>query len=377
MDYSVIENYLSRVAESRVYDAPVWKSAQGGAPAISYLDGGMLAALYSLYRRTGDKKYLNYLDGYFDFYVGDDGAIVGYNQENYDIRDVGQGRALFDLYRETGKIKYKKAIDLLYNQLLRQQRTDFGNFGNNKTYPLQVTLEGLYAAMPFYTRYESEFNRGRNYADIVKQLRNIYAYAYDSYKKLYHSGWDTSNTAFWCDPETGLSKAVLLRSTGWYLAALADTISYFDMSAPDLKAELITIFRKSAEGLEQYIDAAKNTLCQVPDRNGEEGNFFEASGNLLIAYALMKGARLGYTDRRFAEIGENVFNAVCGEYLSETEDGNLQLDGISIADLPVADDDRRKDGTYEYYVCEPLVKNDALGIVPLVLAYSEIKTLKK
>lgn len=64
MDYSVIENYLSRVAESRVYDAPVWKSAQGGAPAISYLDGGMLAALYSLYRRTGDKKYLNYLDGW-------------------------------------------------------------------------------------------------------------------------------------------------------------------------------------------------------------------------------------------------------------------------------------------------------------------------
>lgn len=377
MDYTIIEKYLGRITDESTPEAPLWKNADGAAPAVTRLDGCMLTALYSLYRRTGDKKYLAFLDNYADFYIGDDGAITGYDQEKFDVYDIGQGRVLFDLYRETGKIKYKKAIDLLYNQILRQPRTDFGNFGNNKVYPLQVYLEGIYSALPFYTRYETEFNRGKNYADVVKQFRNIYAYAYDGYKKLYHNGWDTSNTAFWCDPETGLSKAFLLRPIGWFLAALADVIGYFDMSAPDLKAELITTFRKTVEGLEQYIDEEKKMFCQVPDCKGEEGNFFETSGNLLLAYAMMKGARLGYTDRRFAAVGEGVFNAVCREYLTETEDSDLELGGISLADLPLSDDDRRKDGSFEYYTSETVVKNDAAGIVPLVLAYTEIKSLRK
>ena len=39
------------------------------------------------------------------------------------------------------------------------------------------------------------------------------------------------------------------------------------------------------------------------------------------------------------------------------------------------DDNRRRDGSYEYYISEPIVENDAKGIGPLILAYTEVKKL--
>jgi len=32
-----------------------------------------------------------------------------------------------------------------------------------------------------------------------------------------------------------------------------------------------------------------------------------------------------------------------------------------------------RNGTYEYYISEPVVQDDAKGIAPLVLSYSEVK----
>ena len=36
---------------------------------------------------------------------------------------------------------------------------------------------------------------------------------------------------------------------------------------------------------------------------------------------------------------------------------------------------RRRDGTYGYYISEPVVENDAKGTGPFVMAYTEIKRL--
>lgn len=231
-------------------------------------------------------------------------------------------------------------------------------------------------AQVFYTRYETVFNRGRNYGDIVKQFRNVYEHMYDNEKKLYYHGWDVSKQAFWSDGETGLSKSFWLRSIGWYTVGLVDAISYFDTSRPNLKAELITIFRKTIEGLEQYIDPEKHMFWQVVDQMGREGNYVETSGSAMIAYAMMKGARLGFVDRRFAAVGEKVFNGICREYLTET-DGQLNLGGICLMAGLGPENNPTRDGTYEYYISEPVVENDAKGTGPFVMAYTEIKMLKR
>lgn len=379
MKYSVIDRYIDRLIEESTPDAPIWNIEniqKGKEPAWNYIDGCMMTSLYTIYRLTGNRKYLDFIDNFVDYYVFDDGTIRGYEMSTYNVDNINEGRVLFDLYRETGKPKYKRAINLLYSQLQSQPRNEEGNFWHKKIYPNQVWLDGLYMAQVFYTRYETTYNRGRNYGDIVKQFRNVWLNMYDNDKKLYYHGWDTSKQAFWADPETGLSKSFWLRSIGWYTVGLVDAISYFDLSRPNLKTELITIFRKTIEGLEQYIDPEKHMFWQVVDQMGREGNYVETSGSAMIAYAMMKGARLGFVDRRFAAVGEKIFNGICREYLTET-DGELNLGGICLMAGLGPESNPARDGTYEYYISEPVVENDAKGTGPFVMAYTEIKMLKR
>ncbi len=378
MNYSVIDRYIDRLIDETTPDAPIWNIEnirQGKEPAWNYIDGCMMTSLYTIYKLTGNRKYLNFIDKFVDYYVYDDGTIRGYEMSTYNVDNLNEGRVLFDLYKETGKPKYRRAINLLYSQLQSQPRTETGNFWHKKIYPNQVWLDGLYMAQVFYTRYETTFNSGRNYGDIVKQFRNVWNNMYDNDKKLYYHGWDVSKQAFWANSETGLSKSFWLRSVGWYTVGLVDAISYFDLSRPNLKAELITIFRKTIEGLEQYIDPEKHMFWQVVDQMGREGNYVETSGSAMIAYAMMKGARLGFVDRRFAAVGEKIFNGICREYLTET-DGELNLGGICLMAGLGPEDKPHRDGTYDYYISEPVVENDAKGTGPFVMAYTEIKMLK-
>ena len=234
MDYSVIDRYIDRLIDDTTPDKPVWniENIKHGKPAgWNYIDGCMMTSLYTIYQQTGKKKYLDFIDKFVDYYVFDDGAIRGYDLETYNVDNLNEGRVLFDLYRETGKPKYKKAIELLYSQIKGQPRTVTGNFWHKKIYPEQVWLDGLYMAQVFYTRYEAEFNGGKNFGDIVKQFQSVYVNLYDKEKRLYYHGWDSSKKSFWCD-KNGLSKSFWLRAIGWYTVGLADTIGYMDRSRP-------------------------------------------------------------------------------------------------------------------------------------------------
>ena len=91
----------------------------------------------------------------------------------------------------------------------------------------------------------------------------------------------------------------------------------------------------------------------------------------MIAYAMLKGARLGVLDSSFADLGEKTFAGIADRYLSFT-DNDLNLGGIClVAGLGPADNLGR-DGSYEYYISEPVVENDAKGVAPFLLCYTEV-----
>ena len=374
MDYRIIDKYIDRLIADTVPEAPVWNIENikhGKAAGWNYIDGCMMTSLYTIYKLRGEKRYLDFIDNFIDYYVYEDGNVRGYELETYNVDNLNEGRVLFDLYAETGKDKYLKAIELLHRQVLGQPRTEYGNFWHKKIYPDQVWLDGLYMAQVFYTRYETQFNGGKNLEDIVKQFENVYAHMYDKRKKLYYHGWDCTKKAFWSDRETGLSKNFWLRAVGWYTVGLVDAIGYFPDGAQGLKERLNRIFGSTLEGLEQYVDADKDMFWQVEKKKKREGNYLETSGSAMIAYAMMKGARLGLVDKRFAATGRRIFEGICREYLSE-RDGKLNLGGICLMAGLGPESNRRRDGTYEYYISEPVVENDAKGTGPFVMAYTEL-----
>ena len=94
MDYSVIDRYIDRLIAETTPDAPVWNIENirhGKKAGWNYIDGCMMKSLYSLYKLTGDKKYLNFVDNFIDYYVFEDGSILGYDQETYNLAETDGG----------------------------------------------------------------------------------------------------------------------------------------------------------------------------------------------------------------------------------------------------------------------------------------------
>jgi unsaturated rhamnogalacturonyl hydrolase len=109
---------------------------------------------------------------------------------------------------------------------------------------------------------------------------------------------------------------------------------------------------------------------QVPDKKDAKGNYLETSGTALISYAILKAVRLGFIAPRYAEIGVKGFDGICEKYLSKNEDGTLKLGGICL--VAGLGGKQHRDGSLEYYFSEPVVENEAKGVAPFLLAYTEI-----
>ena len=113
---------------------------------------------------------------------------------------------------------------------------------------------------------------------------------------------------------------------------------------------------------------------QLPARGGEEPNYLETSGSSIMAYCMLKGVRLGILPESYREYALKAFNGVCNMYLKE-KDGNLSLGGICLVAGLGPESNKRRDGSFEYYMSEPIVEDDAKGIGPLLLAYTEMRRL--
>ena len=372
-----IEAYVERLLAESTPDKPLWnieKIKEGKINGWNYIDGCMMIALLNMHKITGQSRYYEFAENFLDYYVFEDGSLRGFKEEEYNLDNICEGRVLFDVYAMSGKEKYRKAIETLYGQILRQPRTHEGNFWHKAIYPNQVWLDGLYMAQVFYSRYTTEMEGGKNYGDILNQFRTVRAKMFDPETGLYRHGYDASKTAFWAG-ENGCSKNPWLRSLGWFSAALIDVTAEVK-DCPEFTAEMTGIAQELAKNLLPYIDEESGMLWQVPNQVGREGNYPETSGSAMIAYFYLKGARLGMLDKSYAPIGEKIFQSICDRYLTETN-GKLNLGGICLVAGLGPENNRRRDGTYEYYISEPIVENDAKGLAPFLMCYTELLLSQK
>jgi len=375
----IIVKYIDELLEKSTPEAPMWnieKIKQGLKSKWNYIDGCMIKAVLQMYAISKDEKYLKFADDFIDYRVFEDGTIDGYNVGEKNIDNVNAGKTLFELYDLTGKEKYRKAIDLVYSQIEIMPRCKSGNFWHKDIYPNQVWLDGMYMGQPFYLEYETRFNNRKNYDDIFSQFKFVIENMRNPLNGLYFHAMDTSREAFWCDKVTGLSQLSWLRAIGWYSMALLDSLEIVDNSDHKFDAEVKMLqdaFVDLINSMIKYQDES-GMWYQVVNVGGMDRNYLETSGSSIMAYALLKGVRLGFLPESYRTYGEKAFHGICEKYLSEDENGELHLDGIClVAGLGGAN---RRSGTFDYYMSEPVVKDDAKGVGPFLLAYTEMKRLE-
>ena len=93
-----------------------------------------------------------------------------------------------------------------------------------------------------------------------------------------------------------------------------------------------------------------------------------------MAYSLFKGVRLGYLPDSYAQYAEKAINGICDKSILIQAQATTSSGGICLVEVLAARTEDR--GTYEYYMSEPIVEDDAKGVGPFLLAYTELLRYK-
>ncbi|WP_233454793.1 glycoside hydrolase family 88/105 protein [Hymenobacter negativus] len=337
-----------------------------------YEQGLMMFAMERIWERTGDAKYFNYIKKNLDYSVQADGSILRYKQEDFNLDNMATGRALLLVSQMSvpGNEKYIKAVQYLRKQLDGQPRTKEGGFWHKKIYTNQMWLDGLYMAEPFYANYSQVFNQAAGFDDVAKQFALIEKHLVDAKTGLLYHGYDESKEQAWANKTTGQSPNFWDRGIGWYGMALVDVLDYFPANHPQ-RPMLIKALQRLAPALAKYQDPKTGTWSLVMAQEGRKGNYAEASGSSMFVYALAKGVRMGYLDKKYAEVAKKGYDGLLKTFVETEPTGALAFNGtVSVGGLGGKP---YRDGSFEYYLTEPLRKNDLKGVGPFILASTEME----
>jgi unsaturated rhamnogalacturonyl hydrolase len=350
-----------------------WNDSLAHKPAHwSYDMGVVLKGMEALWKATGDATYFKYIQKSMDAWVNEDGTIRGYDPHEFNIDNVNDGKLLLTLYRVTEKVKYKKAADLVRSQLQNHPRTKEGSFWHKKVYPWQVWLDGLYMGQPFYAEYAMLFNEDSAFNDITRQFAAIERHTRDPKTGLLYHGWDESKEQKWANKETGTSPHFWARALGWYGMAIVDALDYYPANHPG-RDTLIAILNRFTKAVTKVQDAKTGLWYDVVDMPTAPKNYFEASASSMLVYTIAKGIRKGYLPTTYWANAKKGYDGIVKTFVGRNANGEVELKGtVKVSGLG---GNPYRDGSYEYYMSEPVIVNDWKGIGAYLLAGAEVENM--
>lgn len=359
------KNYVRMVDSDMIRNPEAWMIDFSKTLKWNYCHGLVMQAILQVYDKTGETKYYDYVYDYADTMVNTDGTIKTYNPLEYNIDRVNTGKILFPILAKTGQQRFKVALDHQREQMRTHPRTSGGSFWHKKVYPHQVWLDGLYMAGPFLAQYAKENDEQALFDDVALQILDVRKHLYDPTTGLYFHGWDESRKQRWADPETGLSPHFWSRSIGWYMMAVVDVLDFLPENHKDRLA-LIKIFQELSVALAKFRDEKTGMWYQVTDLGGRQGNYLESTGSIMFIYSWIKGAQKGYLDKSYLKKGEQAYQQFLKRFVKTESDGTWSItDCCSVAGL--GGDKKYRDGSFEYYISEPIRDNDPKAIGPFIM----------
>lgn len=338
---------------------------KGGA--WCYEDGCLYRGLIALYEATGNDRWLGHLLRLISRQVDEDGNLVGYASDEFNIDNILAGRALLFLDRLTGERKWRQGAAALARQLETHPRTQSDVYWHKLRYPHQIWLDGLYMALPFKVEYGQATDRPDMVEDAIRQFATALDLTYDRKAELYRHGYDEARKQPWADAGTGLSPAHWARSIGWLTMAFADLIE--NLPEGQKRREITSRATALASRL-LTLRTADHRWLQVIDRPDEPQNYAESSATAMFSYFLQKLARLG-GPLSHAEFGRASLQSLARHELLKSADGHFRLHNICCVAGLGGFNGQYRDGTVQYYLSEEIRPDDIKGVGPLMMAHAE------
>ena len=361
-------------------------------PKWSYVMGIELEGMLDTYLRYGGEDIRQYCQMYTDTMINAQGDIRGYNILDYNLDNIRTGHFVTRMYQQWPEAKNLLAMKTMMRQLQDQPRTKADKvYWHKAIYAYQVWLDGIFMGLPFYTLTASMLlpphEAQKVYDDAVHQIRATYQRTLDPQTGLNRHAWDETREMFWADQQTGLSQHTWGRAQGWFTMAL---IELLDALPADYqrRTEVIDILRKTLKALCQWQDKESGVWYQVMDAPRRAGNYLESTSSSMFCYALLKAYRKGYAGSEYRDAGIKAYRGILNHFVRVEADSTITLTQCCVVAglgpghsphvqkaAPKVKENRRRDGSFQYYLSEPIRDNDAKGIGPFIWASLEMERL--
>ena len=346
-------------------------------PKWSYVMGIEQEAMLDTWLAYKNDDIINYLKEYPAKMIDEKGNITGYKYEDFNLDNVRTARYIFRMNQLEPQKNVETALKTLFKQLEKQPRTKEGVWWHKAIYANQVWLDGIFMGLPYYTMaaptLKGKKKAVKYYNDAVDQITKTDKQTYDEQTQLWKHAWDETHSMFWADKETGKSLHTWARALGWYVMAMSEVLDVLP-EGYSRRQEVVELLNKAMSSVVKYQDMKTGVWYDVLDVD-DPRNYLEATASSMFAYVLLKGSRKGYLDSSFKEAGIKAYKGIINEFIRVNADKTISLTRCCSVSGLGPDKSPHRDGSFEYYMSEPIRDNDAKGVGPFIWASLEMEQL--
>ena len=353
-------------------------------PKWSYVMGIEMEGMLDTYEhyKEGNNAILDYLKEYPAKMIDEKGNITGYKYEDFNLDNVRTAKFILRMHNLFPTMGTEKALKTLFKQLQNQPRTKEGVYWHKAIYANQVWLDGIFMGLPFYCNYAVQTmkpKKAEKYLnDAVDQMVKTDYRTYDEKTQLWKHAWDETHQQFWANKEDGKSQHCWARALGWYVMAMTECLDAMPENYAR-RQEVIDLLNKAMKSVVKYQDKKTGVWYDVLDVKSDK-NYLESTASSMFAYVLLKGYRKGYLSEEYLKAGVKAYNGILKQFIKVNADKTISLtrccavSGLGPGPGPyVKKPNYKRDGSFEYYMSEPIRDNDAKGVGPFIWASLEME----
>ena len=353
-------------------------------PKWSYVMGIEMEGMLDTYEhyKEGNNAILDYLKEYPAKMIDEKGNITGYKYEDFNLDNVRTAKFILRMHNLFPTKGTEKALKTLFKQLQNQPRTKEGVYWHKAIYANQVWLDGIFMGLPFYCNYAVQTmkpKKAEKYLnDAVDQMVKTDYRTYDEKTQLWKHAWDETHQQFWANKKDGKSQHCWARALGWYVMAMTECLDAMPENYAR-RQEVIDLLNKAMKSVVKYQDKKTGVWYDVLDVKSDK-NYLESTASSMFAYVLLKGYRKGYLSEEYLKAGVKAYNGILKQFIKVNADKTISLtrccavSGLGPGPGPyVKKPNYKRDGSFEYYMSEPIRDNDAKGVGPFIWASLEME----
>lgn len=353
-------------------------------PKWSYVMGIEMEGMLDTYEhyKEGNNAILDYLKEYPAKMIDEKGNITGYKYEDFNLDNVRTAKFILRMHNLFPTKGTEKALKTLFKQLQNQPRTKEGVYWHKAIYANQVWLDGIFMGLPFYCNYAVQTmkpKKAEKYLnDAVDQMVKTDYRTYDEKTQLWKHAWDETHQQFWANKEDGKSQHCWARALGWYVMAMTECLDAMPENYAR-RQEVIDLLNKAMKSVVKYQDKKTGVWYDVLDVKSDK-NYLESTASSMFAYVLLKGYRKGYLSEEYLKAGVKAYNGILKQFIKVNADKTISMtrccavSGLGPGPGPyVKKPNYKRDGSFEYYMSEPIRDNDAKGVGPFIWASLEME----